>query len=772
MDYLNLPNLVTHEATINETKTNSLVISSNYDLLNNDQRTVSWNPDGTISIKRPAGLSDLKKIRFRSFKAQQLPYTKLELPKLRVSVITDTEMNTSVEITGPTGVWGKNFISEGVRNSLDESVLMRFEKAWTYDSNSESQIDYNIEECVKEVNRRMLEKYPLVGSMVNINTETNTWEHIEYPDYLEIPTAGSYQFVAPKSNYKKVCLLWPTSENTSNTIEFSLEVFYTCIPAVATMDFDGKIVGICVEQPNLTGNIVYVNMGTLSSPTWSIVYSNSWQKNTATYISLISDPNRIPYTIGRWGDNSCLITSDQSTGTNLILIYAYNNNAWVKFFVDPVIYGGDYVCYSLVTNASWCYLLYFIYTVNEKGEPCAVPRISRFSRGLLEGSTVSNPFRLDIGAVETYYADSDSFENWTISDFWTDKVRHGTTGKETYGFAVKNGTTADVSNADINFVGTFICSIRNNSITQCVESFVYRHRASAVLGKDCFVKVRGGYGLMNYSDIVAHDYANVIANKGAFADVRLYISTTLPIFQISTFDNCLMLGSFYTGNTKEALQANRFIGNETYNESYNESYNASGAINAFNARQSYYYKLYSKTLPDKSELAHKKDVYATSYFDNFFIYENNGIEPKIWSPQLVYQNKLRTNMMIVIETEPYYFMCYTPIGLVRDAGVSITHVDKEVIFNQLNSHVSSTIEMLVLLRYEFNEIELICPTFPNGDGVIFHSNEESQVEFKEMTTDNTQDCINLQLVSGQEVLQLDVLKKLYGGLTLSVDWVS
>lgn len=759
MDYLNLPNLVTPEATINETKSNSLVISSNYDLLSNDQRTVSWNPDGTISIKRPAGLSNLKKIRFRSFKSKQLPYTSLELPTLKVKVITDVEGNNDGDIDGPITVWGNHFNSRIVRSDLNGNVLFSFEKAWTYNSDAESQIDYNIEECVKEVNRRMKERFPLIGSTVLINVGTNTWEHIEYPDYLEIPTAGSYQFIAKKSDYKTVFLLWPTSENTSNTMELSLEVFYTCTPTIATMNLEGKIIGVCVEQSNLTANIVYVNMGTFTNPTWSIIYSSSWQKNTAKDISLISNPKRIPYAIGRWDDNSCLITSEQSTGTNLILIYAYDNGAWAKFFIDPIVYGGDYVCYSLATTDSWCYLLYFVYTDNGEGVTYAIPQISMFSKSLLAGSTKNSPFRLEGDSVKTFYPDFADFKNWKVGDFWNDKVRHGTCGKETYGISIKNGTPDNISNADINFVGTFVCSIRNNTIKQCVESFVYKHRASAVIGKDCFVKVPNGYGLMNYSEIVAHDYSNVIANNGAYTDVQVYRTTNLPILQISTFDNCLMIGSFYIGNTQEALQMNRFVGNNA-------------GINAFNTRQSYVFNLASRTLPGLSPLVNRKDGHATSYYDDFFIYENTGISANVVSPQFDYEDGLSMNLMIVIETEPFYFMCYTPVGFYTETGASITHVDKELVFSQLNPHVLSTMEMLILLRYEFNEIVLICPTFPNGDGVIFHSNEESQVEFKEMTTDNTQDCINLQLVSGNEVLQLDVLKGLYGGLTLAVDWVS
>lgn len=760
MDYLNLSNLVTPESTINETKSNSLVISSNYDLLNNDQRTVSWNPDGTISIKRPAGLSNLKKIRFRSFKSKQLPYTSLELPTLRVSVITDVENNHDADIDGPITVWGNHFNSNIVRNDLNGNVLFRFTKAWSYDSGSESQIDYNIEECVKEVNKRMKERYPLIGSTVLVDIGTNTWEHIEYPDYLEIPTAGSYQFIAKKSDYKTVFLLWPTSANASNTIELQLSVFYNCVPAIATMDFDGKIMGLCVEQPDLTANIVYFNDGSFESPIWSLIYSSSWQKKNAREISLISNPKRIPYTLGRWDGKSCLITSEQSTGTNLILIYAYNNGAWAKFFIDPIVQGGDYVCYSLATTDSWCYLLMFVYTDSGDGHTYAIPQISKFSKSLLVGSTINGPFRLDNDGVRTYYAEYGAFKNWTISNFWTDKIRHGTTGKETYGIAIKNGTPDDISNADINFVGSFVCSIRNNNITNCVESFAYRHRASAVLGKDCFVKVPNGYGLMNYSEIVAHDYSDMLANNGAYRDIQLYRATNLPILQMSTLNNCLMLGSFYIGNTEEALQMNRFIGND------------SGAINAFNARQSYVFHLFSRTLPGLKPLVHRKDGYATSYFKDFFVYENTGISANVVSPQFDYEDGLSMNLMIVIETEPFYFMCYTPVSFYAETGASITHAAKELVFNQLNPHVMSTMEMLILLRYEFNEIELICPTFPNGDGVIFHSNEESQVEFKEMTTDNTQDCINLQLVSGNEVLQLDVLKELYGGLTLSVDWVS
>ena len=129
------------------------------------------------------------------------------------------------------------------------------------------------------------------------------------------------------------------------------------------------------------------------------------------------------------------------------------------------------------------------------------------------------------------------------------------------------------------------------------------------------------------------------------------------------------------------------------------------------------------------------------------------------------------NFMIVIYTEPYYFMYYTPVGFYQPDGVSVTHIQKPLIYNQLNTHIFDTIEILILLTYEFNDIELTCNNFPNNNGVIFHINEESQVEFKEMLTDNTQDDIKLQLISNKEPLTLTLLKSLYGNISLSHDWV-
>lgn len=761
--------LIQPDRSVSSDVRNSLIITSNYDLLDNDNISVSWS-DNIVSVKRPSGLSNLSKIRFRNFKGSMLPYTSLELPKLKVHVITDAESNHGADIDGSITLWGNHYNSQLVRNTLDGNNLISFTKPWTYNSDSEIQVEYNIRECIEEANRRMKEAYPVIGNSVLVNTGTNTWNHFQYTDYYPITTAGSYQFVASNTDTKEVYLLWPTSDNSNNIIHFSAIIYNDAIPTIATMDLDSKIAGVCVEQSDALGkwyvaNRVYINNGSFEAPTWQLIYSSSWLKSAVSNLSLTISPKISFYTIGKWGDTSCIVTSERvnepSGGNHLILIYAYNNGAWTKFFIDPMAPDGDFVCYSLVATDSWCYMLIFVYT-DDGNKQYAVPHIYKFSKSLLEGTSLDSPLRLDNSSVSMYIPLLKDLGNWEISKFWTEKIRHGTAGKETYGISIMGGSPDNISDSFIYFVGTFVCRIVNGNIFNCVESFAYKHKASEAIGKDCFVKMPEGYGIINYSDILTYDYSNVIINKGSFMGAQFYMPTSVPILQVSTFNNSLMLGSFDTGNISEMVRLNKYLG-------YDKNVN-----NGYNIRQIYIFNMSSRVIMGGSNLVgmiNLIDGHATSYYDDFFIYHNDGNSTYVLNPQFNYANDLRMNFMIVIETEPYYFMCYTPVSFYPPDGVSVSHIKKPLIYNQLNTHIFNTIEILILLTYEFNDIELTCNNFPNNNGVIFHINEESQVEFKEMLTDNTQDDIKLQLISNNEPLTLTLLKSLYGNISLSLDWV-
>lgn len=169
---------------------------------------------------------------------------------------------------------------------------------------------------------------------------------------------------------------------------------------------------------------------------------------------------------------------------------------------------------------------------------------------------------------------------------------------------------------------------------------------------------------------------------------------------------------------------------------------------------------------DIETLINKDFVITDSY--NFFEFNEEG---NVKTAQILLTNGAAINMALRIYTDPYYFEFTTPIDYYTSENFALIHPIVAPVFNTINEHVLSTINILILMKYEFNDIELTCNNFPNSNGVIFHLNEESQVEFKEMLTDNTQDEIKLQLISKNEPLTLSLLKSLYGNISISLDWV-
>ena len=66
---------------------------------------------------------------------------------------------------------------------------------------------------------------------------------------------------------------------------------------------------------------------------------------------------------------------------------------------------------------------------------------------------------------------------------------------------------------------------------------------------------------------------------------------------------------------------------------------------------------------------------------------------------------------------------------------------------------------------------MVSDQFPSIDGTIFYINEDSYVEFKTMTINNTADGIHVKLLSNDEQLSLTELKALYGKLCVAIDWI-
>ena len=128
----------------------------------------------------------------------------------------------SAYVEGADTVFGERNDYTRAPKSIEENDIISFSKAWTYDSSRDSQIEYNIEECVKEVNNRLIERFPHAFWKVVFETGSKEWAHVQYDDYLEIPTAGSYQFVLKRNDIKKAYYCGPTADTWKNVIETPL----------------------------------------------------------------------------------------------------------------------------------------------------------------------------------------------------------------------------------------------------------------------------------------------------------------------------------------------------------------------------------------------------------------------------------------------------------------------------------------------------------------------------------------------------------------------
>ena len=86
-----------------------------------------------------------------------LPFTNQELPKLKCDVLAVSKTLTAANVDGEANPWGK---SRFVVSNMATANVTSFTKAWTYDKDEESQVVYNIKECISIANNRMKTIFP------------------------------------------------------------------------------------------------------------------------------------------------------------------------------------------------------------------------------------------------------------------------------------------------------------------------------------------------------------------------------------------------------------------------------------------------------------------------------------------------------------------------------------------------------------------------------------------------------------------------------------
>ena len=756
----------------------NLTISCNYNLLNNDN-TVRWNGD-EITLLKPYGLSNVKKICFRGFKGDLLPFTNTDLPKFRVEVVLTGENVSEATITGTDGIYGESKYYN-ITNK-DGNILLTFDKAWTYNAEEDNQLIYNIKEAVAEVNRRLKVMYPFktyYNEFDLAETYDNNYINKIYFDTDIIPinnNPGSTVLGWSKSLNKYV-MAHINNSGAYEPVDLKL-MADDRVPVYAAMSYSRNIcVYVCERQTSYIG-LQYVRVNTSSNDnefnySWDLGW-NRWEDHTTRNNFFNFYPNSPSICLGTVNnmDSVCFSPMINRSEERSLCIIFYNINGPAKsrsyWYLDftqrayknivNILAYGDVIDKDGNTIDGLLSIL-AIY------RDMYVPDSNVYTIGYFEinksemSGDVKNPTVL-INPVAT--------KNINASE-WTDRHKLMTCGKECYGVVkavdAEQSGAVSINKTYVWFKGAYVLSYTNYDINDFYLSEGYKYDDNTLFMFGDYSKEWCLNDFLPSGQQYITWISSIISAKG-YAVFNVVGKPILKGINPPLF----IRGS---QNSIKGIISNP----ETYNTDFpdysvdNPKYlNYSHINNALKceteAELDMNVKAKDMTGNDIKLLIDENYAITDSY--NFFEFNDDG---NIKTAQICLTNGAALNMALKISTDPYYFEFTTPIDYYTSEKFSLIHPIVKPIFNTINEHVLNTVETLILLHYEYNNISLVSAQFPNIDGTIFYINEDSYVDFKTMAINNTSDGVRVKLLSNNESLSLTELKALYGKLCVAIDWI-
>lgn len=767
--YINTNNLVKDQSEGDS----NLTISCNYNLLNNDN-TVRWNGD-EITLLKPYGLSNVKKICFRNFKGDLLPFTSIDLPKFRVEVVLtgyDVDNTTLIGVDGPYGEKHKYNIDN------NGNILLTFDKAWTYNAAEDNQLIYNIKEAVEEVNRRLKIMFPYNrhDNIYNISEiwNENTQQKIYYSDNIK-PIGinpGSYIVGSqPNERYNKILLMY-----VNNNVEsFTTYAYHDRRPWFSSVSWDKQIAIACMEYRAKTNGetvygrqLVWINTASGGAPTYtelSIDRGEKWDTRANNFNLFQRSPSMVIGSVG--GITSAILSPicrSSSAGESNVIIARHDKRKYYLDFNKNI--SNDNILNVLAccdaydkNGAPINNIIYMVCAYVPKGFPNDSYRVGLFE---FDYNTLSqngnSPTEVISAKTET------RLYQW--SEF-TELQKFMQCGKETYKCYYID-IDGDGSDVGVWFVGSYMFRFgeMDNGLIPLpawkLDTYKYLHQ-----NKD-----NGNYYVLDMADnfgsaenlikifnqfYIAEGF-NIINNNDVHA------SNISPPYLLKDFSNNSVVG---------IVQNPGYLTYDPtpgWNPAYETYLNPDHIKNALMCEVVDELKLKSIAEYNGTKYNMVMNVEGNATTDNldFFKFKDNG---DVLTSQITYEGNKALNMALRIYTDPYYFEFTTPIDYYVNYSESVFHPIVEPVFNTINEHVLNTIETLILLHYEYNNISLVSAQFPNIDGTIFYINEDAYVYLKTMTINNTADGIRVKLLSNNEALSLTELRALYGKLCVAIDWI-
>lgn len=817
---LNLQNLNPQAGEPKETNAaEKNVINSMYNILKDDGINVKWNSDGTITLFRPSGLSSIHKIKFREFIGELLPITNKQLPELKAVIETCYNgLNSGYILT----------LSNPFNNIVNLTPLNKIAELshdWQYSADEDSQVLYNLRLLIEEANRKLQKLFYPINDTVVVSSDLVTSlgsEEVVYDTKKIILPSGLCSNIC--EYYEGGTLRFPKISN--NNIEYD-EIIEYRIPTGALRKIDYNRVSdkgamLYLEAVDTTGDYQHIDHNIKIY--YEVDYSQAWSYYTQiTYEVNKSEPLcdiyktlgcvshqtfRLNTTIPELNNlaiNTTLCAYFDQDYNNLKIINPYGKV--LNVYIHD-LFGSTSPLYPQVgdvqrTTNNLPYILSVGTYFNSTQTTLSIAFI------LQQNLQESNPrfviYRIFINAkdyFETFQYEGDV--DATIFNYNSGIIRKSDILARQPNFY----NLLDMVNGSIGEI------VRNEIIYENIpvvpEEANYTLNGQVLLATNSIAQFeyRYIYDFCIFPNITITDNSNTyklyaVSNNGSRGLYAVKNPETLPYSTYADMAAILSNGGYIVGTSpaiKDGYGIQLFADSSAcgycipyYNITNTDLYYD---YNYLGLREAYIFgydeRLYidNSTINNLTDLNNGKWIGAyltsnnnTSVDNRDFIVcqelnitEDGKIEGLLKLPVLYIQREGDEQIKEIpftlhIFTEPNTINLYTTNPIYSGFEIyTLSNVNNKLTFDGLTPDIIQQLETELLFKYEYNDIELTVNGFPNGDGIVYHLNDISRIDFKEYQTDNTTTSINITLSQNGEKVDLKTISEYFGKLYVSIDW--
>ena len=772
------------------TDESSFIVSSIYDLLKPDGVNVIELGNGKYQLMRPAALSNLHNIAFRSFTGDLLPFTTIELPKLKAELVMMTNGLKTVTLSGQDTM---DLAAVNTYDNTKQNVILSIDKAWVYNKDAESQVIYNVEEIIELMNERLKDYFVNLGNKTvyhdgNLSTAyiNNYKEIISKDDYNNINDFCSIMYNAHYDTYN----YYIPSINSDKILEMN-EVYNSSISIPSGYD---KIVKAFFDPIANCGFIVYENTKLNTIKVDVIHYDSRDSKYIQEEVETFDKPTNADIRIlDKYHPTAPLhLFANGSIFNNRTIGYVYvkpnpaaTTHPTIKFtyYLAGIKYNPQGIdIYSYLTSSSSVGPIFadhnvlHVYGIDIKTDAnihLIASKLNNSVNDLVYGITVTLPsFLLNSSGPSFSGAPSVSVDwSCTLEQYMNQNVYKSIR----YNFT--DITRFNEVNNDSVMILPNNCYIQKSSFRYMHYGHnIFNYNSNNNLACKCFDPGSGDCYIGSIESIGSKFIDTLYNGVNDFININ-DISTYADLNPVNFGSNNLIAVvhnnnrdyfPVYSYNLITALQEEYFNAALTPNSTYlltmnvlnvtctaKDNNNANIALNPPNGG------VLCSNLSDLIKL------------DSLTVNKDNVLEGVITIPQIEFDKGFVLNFNLKVYSDPYYFNLYTLRAFTQQGhayNLDVNHTS--LYYRASNINVLDILEYLILLKYNYNLVKLRVFGFPNSDGIVFNLNENSYVSFKNMPTDNTMNSLIVELISDDnEELPSSVLQQLFGKISLAIDWM-